>query len=113
MELRVVYSGAISRVGSLAGVPKCKRHEGVCEGSREHERGIDVAHRGQREGAQRSLSASLSAQSGEKANMDKEKSTGLNRFVIVCKAYVAKTPLPKGSGNINYSVGRFVLINIR
>jgi hypothetical protein len=31
--------------------------------------------------------------------MDKEKSTGLNRFVIVCKAYVAKTPLPKGSGN--------------
>jgi hypothetical protein len=46
---------------------------------------------GQREGAQRSLSASLSAQSGEKANMDKEKSTGLNRFVIVCKAYVTKT----------------------
>jgi hypothetical protein len=77
----------------------------VCEGSREHERGIDVAHRNrehsdQREGAQRSLSGSLSAQSGEKANMDKEKSTGLNRFVIVCKAYVAKTPLPKGSGNI-------------
>jgi len=31
--------------------------------------------------------------------MDKEKSTGLNRFVIVCKAYVAKTSLPKGSGN--------------
>jgi hypothetical protein len=73
---------------------------------REHERGIDVAHRnrehsGQRESAQRSHSGSLSAQSGEKANMDKEKSTGLNRFVIVCKAYVAKTPLPKGSGNHN------------
>ena len=60
-------------------------------------------HSGQRKGAQRSLSGSLSAQSGEKVNMGKEKSTGLNRFVIVCKAYVAKTPLPKGSGNSSSS----------
>ena len=76
----------------------------VCEGSKERKRGINVAHRnredsGQREDAQQSLSGSLSAQSGEKANIGKEKSTGLNRFMIVCKAYVAKTPLPKGSGN--------------
>ena len=100
----VVYIGAISRVGLPIGVPKRKRHAGVCEGSRECERGIDIAHRnrdhsGQREGAQQGLSGSLSAQSGEKVNMGKEKSTGLNRFVIVCKAYVTKTPLPKGSGN--------------
>jgi hypothetical protein len=34
------------------------------------------------EDVQQSLSASLSAQSGEKANMDKEKSTGLNRLGV-------------------------------
>ena len=82
----------------------------MCEGSKERERGMDVAHRnredsGQREGAQQSLSGSLSAQSGEKANICKEKSTGLNRFVIVCKAYVAKTLLSKGSGN-NSNISR-------
>ena len=34
-----------------------------------------------------------------RTNTNKEKSTALLRFVIVCKGGVAKTPLPKGSGN--------------
>jgi len=37
-----------------------------------------------------------------RTNTNKEKSTALTRFVIVCKGGVAKTPLPKGSGKMSH-----------
>jgi len=55
----------------------------MCEGSRERERGIDIAHRnrehsGQREGAQRSLSGSLVLRKSKHGQREK------HRFEQIC-----------------------------